>query len=761
MAKAFCIPQQLVDKLVAGIKSGDVIGDIAKLAEMTSEGRRGAFEKYVSKDVAREINLGFEKAIISEQKNALTLWAKNTFTAEAKKKGHYKDVIAKIESLDSHGVLTPETADVFLEDLVADRLGASITADEAAGIVDRTNRLKELSGRPANEFGLPDMDYWKARRDLDSYLESLTPSPALKVATSVVARGTMLFSLKSPIVNIESNTVNAITEATARRIEAMRTNNLFPGGWNNSHALPYMQFVNDVYAKTGYDLTRMTTLEMAKKRLGEEIVHAQGPGKVRALGRFYTDVVFNKLMTAPDVAFASMHFVDAANIKSALIARAEGLRGEAMNKRVEQIFLDATKINPETKEGRSVRDMAILEAQRGTYTNKTNYADTSLAIRRVLNKASGDLRVGDQLMPFVQVPANVVGTTVDYSGVLLPLETISRAKDALNAKGRGDKEAFINAFDRTFLRKVTRAGLGITIAFIASLWFEPDDFIGEYPISSSERELLKLKRATTNSVKIGNKWISLDYLGPLGAPFVGFMYAKKYGKTPISSLLAYGGGVGLQIARTPGFKQFYDVYGAFQSLRPDRATPDDIKESVFNYIVDMARSRTIPAFVADLAKGLDKYERQTDSAADRILLSIPVVRQAMLKEKLNVFGEYVEGEGFWSSLFAGSRMKTQKEDVVIDELSRLAQSGNLPAITDVSRTSPRAKRLEQQIGKEQFREFYIEFGKEFKEGIAEIVQSDDYLSVGDDERSDEINKFKRKLFDDKLEEWGYEPEEKE
>lgn len=761
MAKSFCLPKDIADKLVAAVKEGDVIGDIAKLSEMSSEARRDAFAKHVDKQTAQEINLNFERAIVSEQKNALTQWARRTFNADAKKKGQYKNVVDKIESLDNIGVLTPENATAFLEDLVADRLGASITADEALIISEKTRSLAEAAKDTTNKFGLPTIQYFKAKRDLDNYLDSLTPTPALKIASSVIGRATMLFSFKSPIVNIESNTVNAITEGLARRIESMERRNLLPIGWKNESAIEYMRYINEVYAKTGYDLTRMMTLDEGKKRLGERIVHSQGPGKIRALGRFYTDIVFNKLMTAPDVAFAGMHFTDAATLKAGMIARSEGFRGDTLTNRIQEIFLDATRITPETAEGRSVREKAVLEAQRGTYTNKNNYSDTSLAIRKVLNQAFGDLRIGDQLMPFVQVPATVVGTTVDYSSALMPLEIFTRVKNALNAKGRGETDVFRTAFDRTFFRKATRAGLGITIALIASNWFKPDDFIGEYPISQKERELLKLKKATTNSVRIGGKWISLDYLGPLGGPFVGMMYAKKYGTTPLSKLLTYGSGIGLQISRTPGFKQFYDVYGMFQTLRPDRSTPSDIKEGVVNYLVDFVRSRTIPALISDLAKGLDTYERQTDSAVDRVLLSIPGVREKFLKEKVSVFGEYVEGEGFWSSLFAGSRMKTAKEDVIVDELSRLAQSGNLPAITDIAKTSPRAKLLKQQIGDEEFQSFYIEFGTEFKEGIAELVQDDEYLSEPDDKRSDMINSFKRKLFDDKLEEWGYEKPEDE
>lgn len=757
MAAEYCIPKHLADKLVEAARAGDVIGDVEKLYGMTSGERKGAFAKHVGNIVAKDINTAFEKAMISNQKTALKNWAEGTFTPKEKKSGHYSSTLKKIEELDSEGLLTPENMEKFLEDVVADKLGVSVTAQEAQQISEKTQRLQQLSRENVNEYGLPTVEYFQAKRDLENYLESLSPTPALKVFTSVIGRATMLFSLKSPLVNIESNTINAISEGLARRIESLKDSGLLPAG--SKHVLGYMSYANKVYAKTGYDVTRMYSLQDTSKRLGEDIIHSQGKGKIRKIGRFYTDVVFNKLMTAPDVAFASMHFTDAAVIKANAIARTEGLSGKRLQERVDQLFLDATKIDPQTPQGQSIREKARLEAERGTYTNKNNWSKVALDLRRILNNTSGDLRVGDQLMPFVQVPATVVGVSVDYSGILLPIEIVSRAKDALNAKGRGDPDAFKNAFDRTFIRKSVRAGLGVTIAFIASSWFEPDDFIGEYPTTEKERKLLQLKKAPTNSVRIGNHWISLDYFGPLAAPFVGMMYAKKYGTDAVDSILKYATGVGVQTSRTPGFKQFYDIYNTLQDFRPDKNnTAEDIKQATIDYVVDFFRSRTIPAFISDIAKGTD-VERESGSAMDRFLMSIPGVRQAYLKEKLNIFGEVVEGEGFWNTILFGSRYKTANNDIVVEELARLAEKDQLPAITDVSKSSSRAKTLKEQIGETKFREFYVDFGKSFKEGIIELLSDSEYKDASDEERKEMINKVKQDLFDEALDDYGYEKEE--
>lgn len=747
----YCIPASTAKVLIDAIKTGDSIGDIQALYNMTTQERRSAFAKHVGKDTAKLINTEFEKAMVSNQKKALANWAKRTFNAEAKKDGRFDSVIDKINKLDEEGLLTPENADVFLEDLVADRLGITITPKEAQNISEKSRALEDVAREPLSKFG-PSVEYFKVKRELDNYIDSLTPTPKLRVATSVIGRATMLFSFKSPLVNIESNTVNAISEALARRIEAGRVAELPV----NDQARAYMKYANEVFLKTGYDITRMYTLADGRKRLGEDIVHSQGPGKVRKIGRFYTDIVFNKLMTAPDIAFAAFHFADSANIYATAIAKSEGLKGGALKQKVEEIFIDSTQIEPRTEEGRAVREKARLEAERGTYTNKNNYSDMALMIRKVLNTASGDLRLGDQLMPFVQVPASVVGASIDYSGILLPIDTLVRTKRALNAKSKGDIDAFKSQFDAKYFRKVTRAGIGLTVAFIISTWFEPEDFIGEYPTTEKERELLRLEEASENSIKIGNTWLSMDYFGPLAAPFVGMMSAKKYGTGIWDKMLRYAQGTALQASRIPGVRQLTDITKVAELIDPRRADPEDLKDRAFNYIVDFLRARSLPAIISDLAKGTDKFVRETDKydAIGRFLMNIPGLRQN-LPQKLDLFGEPIEGEGLWRSLFFGSRLKVQADNVLIDEFSRLAQENQLPSITDIRKTSPRAKELRVQIGDGKFREFYEEYGKRFKLDTSRLIESSRYKRADDEGKKKLIEDVKNTWFERMLKKYGY------
>lgn len=750
MAKAFCISVELANKLKAAARAGEI--DIAKMYNMNSEKRRALFEKYVDKGTAKEINTGFETAMISTQKTALKKWAESVFTASEKKTAKYKDVLSKIDELDKTGLLTPNSENGYLEDLVSSKLGATVTSEEAAKISKLSKRLQETASE-RTQFNTQTLEYFQARKEMDDYIDSITPSSQLKVASSVIARGTLLASFKSPLLNIESNTIQGLNQAFARRLENRKL-----GGVNNSYATKYALFVQKVFSKTGYDISRMVTLDTERTLHGEERVTTQGPGATRKVARIYEDLIFKRLLSGPDTFFASIAFADRANIESTKIAQSQGLKGKALQEKALTIFKDATSLEPKTPEGEAVRSSAIADAMYTTYTNKSAYSDIALGIRNLLNAASKDARLGDQLMPFVKTPANVIGAGIDSTGILLPPKTLLRMIKTMNDIKSGESvgSAFGNNF-RGMTKDVVRAGLGITFAFMLSSLFNPEDYIGEYPVTEKERKLLELKRATTNSVKIGNKWISVDYFGPLGAPFIGLMYAKKYGKDLPTGIWEYYKGVGRQAAKIPGFEQLYDTVELLRQGTPGagKSLNDEMRD-VGNFVLSFVRARTIPSLIGDIAKGTDTVDRKVDSkdAVAGFKSGIPGMRQ-QLPEKRDVFGTAISTEGIMSVLAFGSRVKTASNDPVVKELSRLEQVGQLPSITDVEKTSDRAKQLKVQIGDDKFQRAKQEYGKSMKTKFEQTMKSNSYKKASDDEKKTSLQKIKDDEFDRMLKRYGY------
>ena len=740
MGKSSCIMVSTAEKMKQALRDGEI--NIAELYNMTTEERRGVFEQFASRELAEEINAKFERAMVSKQKSALAKWAEKTFTPKQKTTKAYQNVVDRIKELDELGVLNNQNADSYLKDLITDQMGASISVDELKTISEKTARLNELYNT-RDKFGLPEVGYWVARKDIDNYIAGLVPSSNLKVLTSVAGRGAMLASVKSPLTNIISNTVQGITQSFERRLAS----NTYQG-LNNDFALEYVKKVNEIYQASGFDVSRLESIDQGQKRLGEEMTTSQGEGKIRELGRWYEDVVFKQLMGAPDVAFSAVAFADSANLASSKLAK--GDKAKAL-----EIFQDAVKINPETVNGEIVRAQAIADAQYSTYTNKGGYSDFAMAIRTAINNATGDVRLGDQIMPFVKTPANVVQAGIDAAGVGA-FRGFYKLPEAIEQMKQGNGEPMKEA-----VRLFTRSGLGFTLALVLANAFNPDDFIGEYDfLSQKERDLVKAKNATYNSIKVGDKYISLDYLGPLASAFVGIMYAKKYGDTLPQKLYQYGKGAGTQAVKVPGLREFSGLVDGITSALKS-TEPGKVGQELTDQAIGYIRARVIPAIVNDFAKGIDPVERDTGgSAVSQAKASIPGVRQTLPARVNQQTGENVKSEGFISTLLFGNRVKTATNSDVVNELERLYDVKEGPAMSDIKKSSKRVEELKSQISKEKFNEAITFYSDLYGEESAKAIKTTDYRTSTDEEKKKILNKVRDTSMDRMLKKFGYKRQEK-
>lgn len=730
-----CIPLATVEEMKKALRSGDIV--IRDLYNMDSARRREVFEKFASKDLSKDINTLFEKAMVSKQKTALRDWADKVFSPKEKEGQGYKDVIQKIEDLDEVGALGDQNAKGFLSDLVSDSLGITISPEQIKEISTRAKDL-EAKFNQATDDGIPSVDYWEARKKMDDYISSITPSNELKVTTSISGRGAMLFSVKSPLTNIISNTVQGITQAFERRIASGQYK-----GANGDYALEYVKKVNDIYQRSGYDISRMESIGDGQKRRGEEQISSQGPGALRAIGRWYEDVVFKQLMGAPDVVSSAVTFADSANLASTKISG--GDKAKAL-----EIFKDATRIDPLTVNGEIVRAQAIADAKYATYTNDGGYSDFAMAIRSSLNNATGNLRLGDQLMPFVKTPANVVQAGVDSAGVGI-IRSAFKLQEAIKEMRQGNGEPM-----KDVVRLAVRSGLGLTMATMLAYMFNPDDFTGEYDgMTQKGRDMAKLKNAPYNSIKMGDNYVSLDYFGPLASAFVGIMYARKYGTDLPSTIFQYGRGVGTQALKIPGLRDFSDLVTNITNA-VQRGKMVDVAGKLTDEGIAYVRARTIPAIVNDFAKGTDPVERDTGrDALARVKSSIPGLRQT-LPEKVNqITGETVKGEGLALTLLFGSRVKTATDNPLVAEINSLYEADTSPTISDISYSSKRMKELKEQVGKESFNQAIRFYGEQFSDKAGKLIKSSSYISSDSEKKQKAINKVRGEILDRTLAKFGY------
>lgn len=723
---AFCIPKHLVSQLKASALKGEV--DVKKLYDMSSKERREFFAKYTDKVLGRLINTEFEKAIVSEQKTALLDWAKGVFDPKAKSGPVYKNVLDKINSLDEMGVLDPKTEQAFLEDLVADKLGVSVTPDEIRNIHIKAQEIQKAQESLGDNFGSVEhekamTDFLLAKRKMDDYLLSLNPASASQVLVGTIGRGAMLASIKSPLLNIGSNTEMAITEALARRLSGGGVK-----GANNKLAMDYVKMVNRIYHKTGYDLSRMIDISKegasGSKVLGET-VHSQGKGPVRATGRFFEDMVFKKLMGAPDVAFASSHFADSVN--TGALKMAKGNKAKAT-----EMMQDAMRIKPQTEAGELLRSQGIMDAEYATYTNKSAASKVSEGIRKVLNKIYPDLRIGDYTMPFVKTPSNVISAGLDYAGGGA-IKAIAKTARAFSQGGIKSKEE-----GRAIARDFVRGGMGITGAWVITNQLKDSDFVGAYDPKRAQIE--DLKNSNYNAIKVGGKWISIDWLGPLGVPVSAIMYARQYGKTPEEGVFQYGKGALSQLGNLPGIEVGVEAGKAVLDNAKSE-TLEEAKTGLLSYLGKEATSRLIPSILGDSAKALDDTVRDTEkSALGGLKAKIPLLSKT-LPAKENVFGEPIKGEGPISDILFGSRVKTDRTDSVVTEIDRVAKELDKGVnFTDWKKSnSKQLVQFKEKKGTLNFEKARKEYGQELKKSLETLFKDKRYQKLSDDEKLSVIN----------------------
>lgn len=740
--RTFCLTKEQIDILKPKMKAK---GGVALVTMSGSERADFFTEALGNKMAGKELAASFEQAIISKQKGALKNWAKNVFTEKEQKAQGYKDVIGKIDRLSKEGVLSPTNTNEYLENLVATQLGVDLKPAEIQKINELAQKIEEKAKlAPDNDFGIPHIDYFKAREEMNNYLQSITPASQLELLSGVIGRGNLLASIKSPITNVISNISGLMTEPIVRRAVARKAS-----GVNGDLVAPFVKHAYKVYKETGYDVVRMLQMQDEQKTLGEGRTTTQGEGKVRALARFYEDVIFKKAMGTPDVIAAAIHFADSLNVNASKMADAEGFTGEEHKKRATELFTQATSLNPtEAVQPQALREQAIADALYATYQDKSWLAEMALKIRGLLDEATGDLKLGTNLEPFVKTPANVVKTSLEYSGYTLPFAMI-KLPSAIHEAQNGNPAKL-----REVARTAVRAGIGLTVAALIASMLDDDDYIPDYVNASPrDRELVKLSNASYNSIRIGDKWVSLDYFGVLGTALAGFAGAKRK-EGAGGKAMGFAESSFAQIQRIPVLSKIFDTYAFFSEAKDYNKTPKEIAGELAGGFVQDLYARTVPMIVSDIAKATDDVQRLDDyqNQYDNILQGIPWLRET-LPTKYNDLGMPIPTENAIFSLLFGARVKTVTKSDVLNEIAALEEKGvSVTLNTNKIAEMVAAKEL---LSSEEFNDFHAEVQKNVAAVYDKMIDTSTYKNADVTEKEKMLEETRKKVVQNTARNAGY------
>jgi len=372
------------------------------------------------------------------------------------------------------------------------------------------------------------------------------------------------------------------------------------------------------------------------------------------------------------------------------------------------------------------------------------------------SKLVKSFKAGDLIEPFIKTPANIIQFGLDVSGLGGMKGTAKLIKYARTRKLLETKEA--TALLRNAFRDLTNTGLGLGGAFLLTSAFDKDDFIGAYDPQRVKYE--ELRNGNFNALRIGGKWVSLDYFGPVAMPLVGMLYAKKYGDgNKGKMLIEYVKGIGNQATKAPFVSSIYEMYSdVMEKGKPGKG---ELGKYIADVFTNQIASR-VPGILQDIAKITDSELRDTTKNIDKILAKIPLLSKYS-PEKKDMFGEVMKTEtgmaddpvskfmAAVSQIAFGARVKTEKSEAVKNEVLRLKDAGQAPTITSWKYIrSEKLQKLKDKVGNKEFQRIFTEeYGKPLREGIAKLIVKPEYKKLSDEDKKKQINALEDSILEGK------------
>ncbi len=138
----FCLIKSKADEFIKRIKAGEINPD--RMMSMTSTERKTFFQKFLSPDEAKNVNLEFEKKLLlKNQEKGMIKWAEDLSGVSTKQR---QELIEKIKARKEERlgkIFDPKEEELFLEDLVQKKLGVGVTMEETKTLYELSKRLEK------------------------------------------------------------------------------------------------------------------------------------------------------------------------------------------------------------------------------------------------------------------------------------------------------------------------------------------------------------------------------------------------------------------------------------------------------------------------------------------------------------------------------------------------------------------------------------------------------------------------------------------
>lgn len=456
------------------------------------------------------------------------------------------------------------------------------------------------------------------------------------------------------------------------------------------------------YLKTGYDPREVGSKFDIDKRsnYNNKIIDGYVNGVYKWMGA--QDQPF--YYAAKAVALRDMAKADGMNL---------GYKGKQLAEYVEQAAFDE-KWQPQTfKTAKDATDYAKY----AVYQNKTALGEIAKSIKTAADRKNVKF-VADFIIPFTQVPSSVAMRIIDRTPVGIAKEMASQFRS--------------KSFDqRAMSEAIGNGSFGIAVIGAGTALANAGLITGAYPDDDKERKLWQQEGKQEYSVKIGDRWHSLNYLQPFGTLLgIGKQVSddKKEGKSDAEVWSKVGATAMQNVSDQSFLKGINGVISAING--PDRSASQFVKSTA---------TSVMPNAIRSLVTASDRTQRDTKSIGNAMKGTVPGLRQT-LPAKLDMFGQSLDSKDNFANMYLNptNPSKAKEGGALVGELRRLQDSGNGIVTTTFAKNSIGGAKLND----EQVRNLNELVNSEVGERWRKLVSNDQYKAMSDEDKATALKKVK-------------------
>jgi hypothetical protein len=583
------------------------------------------------------------------------------------------------------------------------KTGVNLTDDIKKELKAKTNAIKAAKGTPAKQ---------RATAEFQKYVSDNIPKSKLQGALAVWKAG-LLSGVKTHGGNVVSNTTFHGLKTASNPMAAAIDKAFSLGTKTRTKTFTTKGNISGTKEGLGKAKDTLKTGIDDREILGNKYeIHGELNFKNKHIQRAFgktSNGIFRALKAADQPTYY-------ANFKNTLydLAKADGLnkglKGQELKFHVNKLVKDPPK---------EMANTAQFAAEKSTLMQDTK-------LTRALGGFTQKIPAAQVLVPFVKVPTNFLTRSIDYT----PVGAIKTVVKQIRAK-KFDQRAMSEALGE--------ATTGSALIYLGAELANSNLLSGQFPRNDQkETARWKAEGIKANSIKVGNTWFSLNYLGPAGILLGAgkdFHDAAKRGESgTMGAIVGAGKNLTGQSFLT-GFSGFADALN-----NPERSAKSFINSEA---------GSIVPTLSADLANFGDKMQRDANTAKDTIASRIPGARNS-LPVKQSVYGqELKQPANKFNQLLNPVKPSQQIDDSVLSEVRRLHQvdpnNGDLQVTPTAQDKSIQLDGKDVKLNQKQQYDLQKQIGQATKTEWNKIISDSKYSTLSDIDKANTLSKARQDI----------------